>query len=614
MKDNYSNKKEKKSRSPGLIHFLVATTMTGIMAGIVVFQSSNQNAPSINNNAPPDYQKAPSINNNAPPDYQNAPSINNNAYENYVPLSNNTQPLPHDGLFIRRNNEFGTKLSLGIKELIEQGVLIDQNKIRFDDFVSISSEQVPLPQSDSSLSINYGLTKIPKSLKRDNRATHYLAIALKSADKAPSDYKAQTLPVNYVFVIDSSGSMEGEKVDAVKIAIRELITNMRKDDVIGIITFDDQTNTLLKATPIQQIKINEFSQMLSSVVAGGGTDLNLGLLFGIDEISRYGNGDRLNRIYLFSDGNPTSGETDWIKIRQNIASKTRGNINLSAFAFGSDANTRELNALAGSASGSYAFVTDPSSIELNLRDELDRREYLSAINVQINVEIDPAVSIMHLYGHDQITDPISRAEVLKRVKAAEIEAEVQVGVESAPDIITNDKGIRIFVPNLAVGETYWIVFELSIPDDKASVGQVALQYVNTFAKRNEQNKLELSAPGNLPNDLVVRQSLGLWTSEVAFYALDDLYQQDLATAEARIQNHISQLDAANTSLSSAMIADDIVTLRKFVSLAQNLGKPRNYSDNTFKDSETIFINGLSTFGRVRNGFIPTTATSSPYRR
>jgi hypothetical protein len=93
----------------------------------------------------------------------------------------------------------------------------------------------------------------------------------------------------------------------------------------------------------------------------------------------------------------------------------------------------------------------------------------------------------------------------------------------------------------------------------------------------------------------------LRTSEVAFYALDDLYQQDLETAEKRINSHIDLLSSINTDFKSEIISDDVVTLGKFLSLAQNLGKPENKSDNLSKNSQVI-SHALNEFGRVRNGF------------
>lgn len=534
-----------------------------------------------------------------------------------LPLTNQTQPLPHDGLFIRRNNEFGTKLDVGIKDLIDQGVSIDQTLIRFDDFVASNSDRVPLPQSDQSLAISYGIAPIPLSQKREDRATHYLEIALRSSDVAPAGHrKTQAPPVNYIFVIDTSGSMSGEKLDTVKAAIRELFKRMRKDDVLGIVEFNNQARTLLKATPVGKISRNEFSRIISNLTADGGTDINIGLSFGIDEIGRYESDASLNHIFLFSDGQPTSGETDWIKIRQNVDKKTRGDIRLSTFAFGANANTRELDALAGLTGGKSNFIADPTDtqeIHLSLQEELNRREHLAGMNVQLKVEIDRDIPIYHLYGHDLIIDPRRRAAVLQDLENVKKDVEAELGVTPAADLVTDEKGIRIFVPDLAVGETYWVVFELAIPEGKrqSPVGKTMVQYVDTFARKNRKSEFQLSASGKLPADLVVEHALGLWTSEVAFYALEDLYQNDVDTAKKRIEKHVALLSAANDKLSSEQIADDKITLKKFVSLAENLGKVKISSDDSSQRSNILLIHGLNKFGRSKSGYFRNTYYPNP---
>jgi Mg-chelatase subunit ChlD len=530
-----------------------------------------------------------------------------------LPIYTGQNLLPYSGLFIRRNNKFGTRLAVGIKDLIEQGVLIDQANIRFDDFVAPNSEKIASPSGGSSIAVSYGITPIKLSQKRDDRATHYLEIALKSSDSAPSNQpKTQAPSVNYVFVIDTSGSMEGEKLDSVKESIRELFNSMKTDDVIGIIEFNTRVNTVLKAKPKGKITDVEFSHAISNLQATGGTDINMGLQYGINEIGRYGNNNRLNHVYLFSDGNPNSGETDWIKIRQNVDAKTRGTIHLSTFAFGSDANVRELDALAGLAGGKSTFVTDIGDIKVSLQEELNRREYLAGINVQIKVEIDQEISILYLYGHDEITEPASRAAVLRDAEQAKEKAQEEFGVESKPDLITQEEGIRIFVPDLAVGETYWIVFELGIPAEKSksAVGKATVQYVDTFARINRSYEVNLSSPGVIDAELVVQHALGLWSSEIAFYTLDDLYQKDFQTAKDRIANHVKLLRAANGDLESEFIADDIVVFEKFMSLSENLGRrllasepPRFRSGSTVPHpTQTYFVFSLNDYGRVMNGF------------
>lgn len=588
-------------------------TYFGILLLIFLLLGCGQS--SQNNNSSPTTEPTPE---SAPePDFSSSPTKIPQSNSNFDPNSSldprelfipikEKDLLPHDGLFVRRNNQFGTRLNVGIQDLIEQGVIFNQNNIRFDDFISLDSKSVLSPKSGESLAVSYGITPIPPSQKRDERATHYLEIALKTSDKAPQGHKkSEAPPVNYIFVIDTSGSMSGEKLDDVKISIRELFKTLKKNDVIGIIEFNDKPTTVLKATPVEQLNDNKLSEIMRNVTAGGGTDINIGISFGIDELDRFKDQNTLNHIYLFSDGNPTSGVTDWIQIRQNVDRKTKGIVNLSTFAVGSDANLRELDALAGLTGGKSTSVDEPSDIQFSLQDDLSRREHLAAINIQLKVDINEEIPIVYLYGHDQIIDPVSRAAVLRDVERSRQQAEEEFGVPAPLDLVTEEEGIRIFVPNLAVDETYYIVFELSIPENVTSIGEAKVQYLDTFKRENQIAPLTLSSPGNLPSNLVIEHALGLWTSEVVFYVLDDLYQNDLETAKQRINNHAVLLDSANNNLQSESVKDDVITLRKLSSLSENLGLAASTSDGSVvspQRGQTYFMHSLNQFGRVRNGF------------
>jgi len=176
----------------------------------------------------------------------------------------------------------------------------------------------------------------------------------------------------------------------------------------------------------------------------------------------------LNQIFLFTDGNPTSGETNWLKIQSNIAEKIRDlNFQISSFTFGDF--SREVHSLAGMAGGKTTYFTKGDWQEINvpkdkmageLQQKLKRGTHLAAINVQLQIEIAPEINILHFYGHRLLTDPAERGAVTAEIISAEEEVRKYL-VEPLPAL--KDRGIRVFVPNLAFGETYWLVFELAIP-------------------------------------------------------------------------------------------------------------------------------------------------------
>lgn len=518
-----------------------------------------------------------------------------------LPLADKQHPLPRSGLFVRRNNAFGTKATLGIKDLIEQGVLIDQTQIRFDDFVASNSSGIPTPSVGNAIAVSYGACPAEENFRANENTTHFVEVALRSAKTAEGNTSRQAMPVNFVFVVDTSSSMAGEKLATVKTAIRELYAQLRDTDILGIVSFDTNVRTLLKATPKKDLSEAQLATVVADLRAKGATDINMGVQYGIDEIARYAHvqTDIVNCLYLFSDGDPTSGVRDWITIRRNIAEKTRGELTLSCFGFGTDARMRELEALAGITGGSCALVNDAEDLRLNLAEDLARREHLAAINIQLQIKLDATVTAWHLYGHDLITDAPTRARVERDVAVAKHRARDEYGVESLPDLITDDDGIRIFAPDLAYDETYWVVLEVQAPADWTGFGTATVQYVDALARDNRRHVLQLGVDTSIAPETVFAHAVGLWTSEITFYALDDLYQNDRETASSRLEGHVNTLLQAHSRAPSAQFGDDRVTFMKLISLTKNLGLLRAWSDS---GNQAFTEYALNRFGQTRSGF------------
>ncbi|MFY1652521.1 VWA domain-containing protein [Solwaraspora sp. WMMB762] len=523
-----------------------------------------------------------------------------------------TGPLPHDGLFVRRNNAFGTRPTLGIADLIDQGVLIDQTRIRFDDFVASNADGIPLPGPGSAVAVSHGSTAVSGPFRTHDDTTHLVEIALRAASQAPADQLAgestgEPLSVNFVFAVDVSSSMSGEKLGDAIIAIRELYTQLRDTDVLGIIVFNDQARTLLRATRKDELSDDQLGQILAGMHADGGTDLNLGLSFAFDEIQRHSAPGTVNCVYLFSDGDPTSGETNWVTIRANVAARVRGDVTLSCFGFGSDARVAELRALAGVSGGHWTFVTEATDVTSVLSEDLARRDSLAAINIQLRIDIPPQTTVWHIYGHDLITDPAGRAAVLTEAESARQRSRDEYQVENLPDLIRDEQGIRIFAPDLAYGETYWVVVELQLPADAAdgAFGRATVQYLDTLARDNRRVEVELSAAGEIPTETVLTHGLGLRTSEVTFLALDDLYDDDKEAATRRLHQHAQTLKVAYATVPSPQFRDDEITLAKLTSLASNLGTQRTSFEGAAVRGGALgyTVYQMNQFGRVRGGYL-----------
>jgi len=436
--------------------------------------------------------------------------------------------------------------------------------------------------------------------------THLVELAIRARATAPPLAGAdEAIPINVVFVVDVSGSMEGQKIEDAREAVIKLYEKLEDGDSLGIVAFDDKVETILQSTRKSELKRGDMTAAIRKLVANGGTDIALGLGYGIDEVNRHGRPNTINHVALLPDGNPTSGETDWNRIRRQIAQKARGIVNLSVFGFGADANRNELSALAGTTGGSFALVIKPETMHARLRDDVVRRNRLVALNLQMRIDLPKDFQLLHFFGHFPVDDPAIRDDVFRGVEVAKEQTKALLQVHSPKDIVKDEQGIRLFIPNLVAGETYILVLEVAAPPgaDRGVYGEATLQYVDVLERAARSLQVTLNDDGLLNSRIVTEHAMQLWTSEVVYEALEDMYQNNPDMARDQIERHAQRLQLSSLQLNSQRLNSDRVTLMKFGTLLDNIGKPLNVLDRSHNLVQEFMIHKLNEFGRVRSGYI-----------
>ena len=163
-----------------------------------------------------------------------------------------------------------------------------------------------------------------------------------------------------VFVIDTSGSMSGTKIDQAIQSLVLILGTLRPYDYASIVSFD---NTIQVEHNLAEVASNLGSLKNASrgLFASGSTDINGGLDRGVDVLigALVGEIDCVHQLVLLSDGQPTSGVTNARTIeklhRQRVAafeSRTGGDtVYTYTLAYGDGADFTLLQNLAVENSG-----------------------------------------------------------------------------------------------------------------------------------------------------------------------------------------------------------------------------------------------------------------------
>jgi len=161
-----------------------------------------------------------------------------------------------------------------------------------------------------------------------------------------------------LLVLDTSGSMRGEKIDQAKRALGFVLDSLRPEDRFNIVSFS--TGVRPFAYRLQASEEREDAHAwVKHLEANGGTDINRALLEALVQVDP----ERPAIVIFLTDGLPTEGVADPEMIMANVAREAGPNVRLFTFGVGHDVNTVLLDGLAQAHRGASAYVTAGHSID-----------------------------------------------------------------------------------------------------------------------------------------------------------------------------------------------------------------------------------------------------------
>ncbi|NQT83236.1 VWA domain-containing protein, partial [bacterium] len=176
--------------------------------------------------------------------------------------------------------------------------------------------------------------------------------------------ESQIVKKDVCFVMDTSGSMSGEKIKQTKAALLFCINSLNEGDRFNIIRFATDVNPFREdLVEVNDETVEKAKEFVEKMKAGGGTDIASALQKGLAVETKKG---RPYLIVFLTDGKPTVGITDEKQIIKTIAEKKKGSVRLFVFGAGYNVNTRLLDTLASENKGVAEYVEPKEDIEIKV--------------------------------------------------------------------------------------------------------------------------------------------------------------------------------------------------------------------------------------------------------
>jgi Ca-activated chloride channel family protein len=172
--------------------------------------------------------------------------------------------------------------------------------------------------------------------------------------------QSEIIEKDFIFVLDQSGSMRGEKIQQAKEALRFCVRNLNDGDRFNLILFSTDVETF--ADELVEVKDAREKALafIDKIENKGGTNINEALLTAFKDKPD----PKRPRIVIFlTDGMPTVGETDIGQIIKNVTKANDGGSRLFVFGVGYDVNTQLLDKLAEDNRGTRQYVEPKEDLE-----------------------------------------------------------------------------------------------------------------------------------------------------------------------------------------------------------------------------------------------------------
>jgi Ca-activated chloride channel family protein len=194
---------------------------------------------------------------------------------------------------------------------------------------------------------------------------------------------AKPIAKDVVVAVDTSGSMQGEKIQQAKNAMKFIVNALNADDRVGLIEFNTDVETfkptLVQATPENKKKAIAF---IDDLEARGGTNIGDAVSTGVSLLSEAT--PRPGYLILMTDGQPTVGETNAAQLISRANSKR--DIRLFDFGVGYDVNTKLLNKLAEAHHGYSQYVEPKEDLETAMSSFYQKIKSPMLSNVKITID------------------------------------------------------------------------------------------------------------------------------------------------------------------------------------------------------------------------------------
>jgi Ca-activated chloride channel family protein len=203
-------------------------------------------------------------------------------------------------------------------------------------------------------------------------------------------------PMAVSLVVDTSGSMAGDKIANARMAASSFLETLRDGDIVSIYAFHNGVTEIASPTVVSPMSRGGLMGRINMLQAMGGTNMWDGLQAGIARVREAPPSHPVRRVVLVGDGQANIGPSDPFSFGNLAAGSTEFGMQITSIGVGMDYDETTLGTVAVRSAGRFYHLAQPFQMAQILETELHLLSNTIATNAYI--EVVPAAGVVILDG------------------------------------------------------------------------------------------------------------------------------------------------------------------------------------------------------------------------
>lgn len=276
---------------------------------------------------------------------------------------------------------------------IEDGRLPNPDSVRVEEYVNYFNYDYPAPEPRAEIPFALNLAATAHPMGRQV-ATLRVGVQASRLEDQPK------LPTNLVFLVDTSGSMSGEKLALAQFVLRETLPHLDPTDTVSIVSYAGDVAVRLPPTPASNPE--RITQAIYGLTSGGGTNGASGINLAYDQAEAGFIEGGFNHVILCTDGDFNIGISDSDELVALIEEKRETGVTLTALGFGTgNLNDAMMERVTNAGNGIYSVLSSEMQAQRYAAERMLQSAQHVAKDMKIQVEFNPEhVVAYRLLGYE----------------------------------------------------------------------------------------------------------------------------------------------------------------------------------------------------------------------